>query len=209
MFDQQGRGQHLLHRRQLAAAHRRRRLGRRPASAAEQADMQALLREAMEEGAWGMSTGPGLPARQLRRHRRSWSSCRARRRGWAASTTPTCATGSATASWTRSARRSRSAAGAASRPTSPTSTSAVTSRGGADRLLGLVEDARDDEGLDVTFDSYPYIYGSTRLLIMLPGLGAGRRPGAAEGRRCARPRRRERLRNEVGAARASPGRTCG
>jgi N-acyl-D-amino-acid deacylase len=40
-------------------------------------------------------------------------------------------------------------------------------RGSADSLLELVEDARV-EGLDVTFDSYPYIYGSTRLLIIIP-----------------------------------------
>src|SRR5207249_3871896 len=40
-------------------------------------------------------------------------------------------------------------------------------KGGADQMLGLVEDARD-EGLDVTFDSYPYIYSSTRLLILFP-----------------------------------------
>src|ERR1700716_2524486 len=33
----------------------------RPASAAEKADMQALLREAMQEGAWGMSTGLDYP----------------------------------------------------------------------------------------------------------------------------------------------------
>ena len=41
------------------------------------------------------------------------------------------------------------------------------SRGPASRLLDLVEGARE-EGLDVTFDSYPYIYGSTRLLIVVP-----------------------------------------
>ena len=36
-----------------------------------------------------------------------------------------------------------------------------------DRLLDLVEEARG-EGLDVTFDCYPYIYSSTRLLINFP-----------------------------------------
>ena len=41
------------------------------------------------------------------------------------------------------------------------------SAGGGDRLLGLVEDAHET-GQDVTFDSYPYIYGSTRLLIVFP-----------------------------------------
>ena len=39
--------------------------------------------------------------------------------------------------------------------------------GPPERMLALVEDARDD-GLDVTYDSYPYEWASTRLLIMLP-----------------------------------------
>jgi len=43
----------------------------------------------------------------------------------------------------------------------------TTSPGGASRMLGLVEDARD-AGLDVTFDSYPYNLSSTRLTILLP-----------------------------------------
>ena len=44
----------------------------------------------------------------------------------------------------------------------------ATSPGGAGRLLGLVEDAREKEDLDVTFDSYPYVLGSTRVLIFFP-----------------------------------------
>ena len=39
--------------------------------------------------------------------------------------------------------------------------------GGAPRLLGLVEDAAES-GQDVTFDSYPYSLGSTRILIVFP-----------------------------------------
>ena len=34
-------------------------------------------------------------------------------------------------------------------------------------MLALVDDARA-EGLDVTFDTYPYEWASTRLLIMIP-----------------------------------------
>ena len=41
------------------------------------------------------------------------------------------------------------------------------SKGGAGKILDLVEKSRES-GLDITFDSYPYIYGSTRLIIMLP-----------------------------------------
>ena len=43
----------------------------------------------------------------------------------------------------------------------------TTAPGGGGRLLRLVEEASED-GHDVTFDSYPYIYGSTRLLIAFP-----------------------------------------
>ena len=53
----------------------------------------------------------------------------------------------------------------------------MTGRGGADALLDLVEDARERERLDVTFDSYPYVYGSTRLLIVFPNWIAQRWPG--------------------------------
>ena len=42
-----------------------------------------------------------------------------------------------------------------------------TSAGGARPILDLVEQARD-EGLDVTFDMFPYRYGGTRILITFP-----------------------------------------
>jgi len=42
-----------------------------------------------------------------------------------------------------------------------------THPGGPEQLLGLVDDARD-ASLDVTFDTYPYEWAATRLLIQLP-----------------------------------------
>jgi N-acyl-D-amino-acid deacylase len=42
-----------------------------------------------------------------------------------------------------------------------------THPGPPEQLLQLVDDARD-EGLDVTFDAYPYEWASTRLLILIP-----------------------------------------
>jgi len=42
-----------------------------------------------------------------------------------------------------------------------------THPGGPEQLLALVDDARG-AGMDVTFDSYPYEWASTRLLIQLP-----------------------------------------
>jgi N-acyl-D-amino-acid deacylase len=43
----------------------------------------------------------------------------------------------------------------------------ATFPGSPEDMLRLVDDARD-EGLDVTFDLYPYEWASTRLLVMLP-----------------------------------------
>ena len=43
-----------------------------------------------------------------------------------------------------------------------------THPGPPERLLALIDEARA-EGLDVTFDTYPYEWASTRLLIQLPG----------------------------------------
>ncbi len=71
----------------------------------------------------------------------------------------------------------------------------VGAPGGADEMLALVEGARL-EGLDVTFDSYPYIYSSTRLLIIFPDWahdgGPKRLKEALDS-----PDGRERLRKEV------------
>lgn len=44
---------------------------------------------------------------------------------------------------------------------------AESHRGGAGRIIELVESARDD-GMDVTFDMFPYHYGGTKVLILFP-----------------------------------------
>src|SRR5439155_26047685 len=72
----------------------------------------------------------------------------------------------------------------------------TTRLGGADAMLGLVEEARD-EGLDVTFDSYPYIYSSTRLLILFPDWAHDGGPEKLKAVMRSDDGR-ERLRNEVG-----------
>jgi len=64
-------------------------------------------------------------------------------------------------------------------------------------LLGLVDDARA-EGMDVTFDSYPYEWASTRLLIQLPNWIQAGGPGPLKTRladRSARARLRGELRS--------------
>ncbi len=139
----------------------------RPATAAETADMRAVVREAMEEGAWGLSTGldypPGAYADtdelvELSEvaasmggfyHTHTRASLRAR---------------SLLAPWEEAldiGRRSgipihlthyrQSAAGVGSHLD----------------YLGLVEDARS-EGMDVTFDCYTYVYSGTTVTIGLP-----------------------------------------
>jgi N-acyl-D-amino-acid deacylase len=80
-----------------------------------------------------------------------------------------------------------------------------THPGGPERLLALIDDARA-EGLDVTFDCYPYEWASTRLLIQLPGWIQAGGPGPLKARladRSARHRLRDELRAR-GAAYASP-----
>jgi N-acyl-D-amino-acid deacylase len=72
-----------------------------------------------------------------------------------------------------------------------------THPGGADRLLALVDDARA-EGLDVTFDSYPYEWASTRLLIQLPQWVQAGGPIALK-ERIAERSTRDRLREEFAA----------
>src|SRR4051794_18495533 len=80
-----------------------------------------------------------------------------------------------------------------------------THPGGPEALLALVDDARD-EGLDVTFDTYPYEWASTRLLIQMPWWIQDGGPGPLK-ERLADGGTRDRLRAELrerGAAYTSP-----
>jgi N-acyl-D-amino-acid deacylase len=81
-----------------------------------------------------------------------------------------------------------------------------THPGGPDQLLALVDDARA-EGLDVTFDSYPSEWASTRLLIQLPQWVQAGGPGPLK-ERLADTSARARIRDEFakrGAAYTGPG----
>lgn len=74
--------------------------------------------------------------------------------------------------------------------------------GTPEQQLALVDEARA-EGLDVTFDSYPYEWASTRLLIQMPPWMQAGGPGPLKERladRSARDRVREELRLRGGAA---------
>ncbi len=72
----------------------------------------------------------------------------------------------------------------------------ITSPGGLARIFDVVESVRD-EGLDVTFDCYPYQYGGTRLLVMFPDWLHDGGPEMVM-QRLASEDARQRLRKEVG-----------
>ncbi len=138
----------------------------RPATTKEMANQTALLRTAMEEGAWGMSTGldypPGSYADTAELTQLSGEAARL---GGIYHTHVRYSLGDRYLDPFREALDIGRGSGV---PVHITHFyHRTTSPGGASRMLGLVEDARD-EGLDVTFDSYPYNLSSTRLTILLP-----------------------------------------
>jgi len=77
----------------------------------------------------------------------------------------------------------------------------ATHPGGPEALLALVDDARA-EGLDVTFDTYPYEWASTRLLIQLPQWIQAGGPGPLKARLADRSAR-DRMRADFAARGAS------
>ena len=139
----------------------------RPATAAEVADMKAVVREAMEEGAWGLSTGLDYPP------------------GAYADTDELVALSEVAAGMggiyhthTRASLRAQGllapweeALDIGRRSGIPVHlTHYRQSAGGVGShldYLGLVEDARA-EGMDVTFDCYSYPYSGTTITIGLP-----------------------------------------
>ena len=82
-----------------------------------------------------------------------------------------------------------------------------THPGPAQPLLALVDDARA-AGLDVTFDTYPSEWASTRLLIQLPAWIQAGGPGPLKERLAERPAR-DRLRAEIAARGAAYTGTAG
>ena len=138
----------------------------RPATAAEIEDMKAIIREAMEEGAIGLSTGLDYPP------------------GGYADTDELVALSELVADlggfYHTHVRYSlgdryldpfREALEIGVRSRIPVHIThfyqRAPSTGGGQGLINLVEEAAGS-GQDVTFDSYPYVFGSTRLLIMVP-----------------------------------------
>jgi len=138
----------------------------RRATPKEMANQTALLRTAMEEGAWGISTGLDYPPGSYADTAELTELSReAARLGGIYHTHVRYSLGDR---FLDPFKEALDIGRGSSVPIHITHFyHRTTSPGSASRMLGLVEDARD-EGLDVTFDSYPYNLSSTRLTILLP-----------------------------------------
>jgi N-acyl-D-amino-acid deacylase len=158
------------------------------------ADMRAMLREALEEGAFGISSGLDYPPGSY-----------ASTDELAALTAEAAAAGGFYHTHVRYALGDRfldpfrEAIEIGRRGSGPVHLTHFYHRqthpGGPEQLLALVDDARAD-GMDVTFDSYPYEWASTRLLIQLPQWVQAGGPMQLK-ERLADASARERLRTEL------------
>jgi N-acyl-D-amino-acid deacylase len=158
------------------------------------ADMRAMLREAMEQGALGVSSGLDYPpGAYAGTDELAALTAEAGRNGGFYHTHVRYGLGDRYLDPFREAieigRRGEAAAHITHfyhRQTFP---------GGPEPMLALVDHARA-EGLDVTFDSYPYEWASTRLLIMIPPWAQAGGPGPTK-ERLADVAVRERIRTEL------------
>lgn len=138
-----------------------------PATDRDLANMKAMLREAMEEGAFGMSTGLDYPPGSYASTEELIELSReAAKLGGIYHTHCRHRLGDASLDPFKEAIEIGRRSGIASHITH--FYQRVGSKHGASELLSLVEDAREKEDLDVTFDSYPYVFSGTRLLILFP-----------------------------------------
>jgi N-acyl-D-amino-acid deacylase len=164
------------------------------ATAAQITDMRAMLREAMEQGAVGLSSGLDYPPGAYADTDELVAlTDEAARHGGFYHTHVRYALGDRYLDPFREAieigRRSGGAAHITHfyhRQTFPD---------GPGPMLALVDDARA-EGLDVTFDTYPYEWASTRLLIMIPPWAQAGGPVRTK-ERLADADARERIRREL------------
>lgn len=166
----------------------------RDPSAAELASMRSMLRESMEEGAYGISSGLDYPPGSYAStgELADLASVSARLGGFYHSHVR----------YTLGDRfldPFRKAIDIGRRGGSPSHIThfyhRATFPGTPDQMLALVDDARA-EGLDVTFDAYPYEWASTRLLITIPPWVQAGGPGPTKERLADRAVR-DRIRGEL------------
>ena len=139
----------------------------RPATAEEMENMKSVVREAMEDGAVGLSTGLDYPPGSYANTDELIELSRSADRMGGFYHTHTRASllkEGLLAPWEESLRIGRGSGIAVHLTHYRQSAQGVGSHWD---YIGLVEDARD-EGMDVTFDCYPYPYSGTRITIALP-----------------------------------------
>ncbi len=166
----------------------------REPSAAELASMRSMLVEAMEEGAYGLSSGLDYPPGSYASTDELASLAdEAARLGGFYHTHVRYTLGD------RFLDPFREAIDIGRRGASPAHIThfyhRATFPGRPEQMLALVDQARA-EGLDVTFDAYPYEWASTRLLITVPPWVQEGGPGPAKERLADRAVR-ERIRSEL------------
>ena len=140
----------------------------RPATGAEIEEMRSVVREAMEEGAWGLSTGLDYPPGSYANTAElaALAEVSARMGGfYHTHTRASLAAKGLLAPWEEALDIGRRAGSAVHLTHYRQSAQGV---GSHHDYLGLVESARD-EGMDVTFDCYTYPYSGTTVTIGLPG----------------------------------------
>ena len=140
----------------------------RPASGAEIEEMRSVVREAMEEGAWGLSTGLDYPPGSYADTAEiaALAEVSARMGGfYHTHTRASLASRGLLAPWEEALDIGRRSGSAVHLTHYRQGAQGV---GSHHDYLGLVEDARD-EGMDVTFDCYTYPYSGTTVTIGLPG----------------------------------------
>jgi N-acyl-D-amino-acid deacylase len=164
------------------------------ASETQVADMRAMLREAMEQGAIGLSSGLDYPPGSYAdTDELAQLTAEAARHGGFYHTHVRYPLGD------RYLDPFREAIEIGRRGEGPVHITHFYHRqtfpGGPEPMLALVDEARAT-GLDVTFDTYPYEWASTRLLIMIPPWVQSGGPAATK-ERLADAGVRERIRREM------------
>jgi N-acyl-D-amino-acid deacylase len=168
----------------------------REPTVAERSAMRSILREAMEDGAYGLSSGLDYPpGAYASTEELATLAGEAAKLGGFYHTHVRYPLGDGFLDPFREAIEIARRGGAPAHITH--FYHRATFPGTPDQMLQLVDDARA-EGLDVTFDAYPYEWASTRLLITLPPWVQAGGPGPTK-ERLADPAVRSQIRDELRA----------
>jgi len=173
--------------------------GAEPADQRAIAEMRAMLREAMYDGAFGLSTGLDYPpGSHASTDEVVALAAESARHGGIYHTHVRYGLGDGYLDPFKEAIEIASRAKSPLQVTHFSRSSRETHPGGAHRLLDLLDRAHDD-GVDVTFDTYPYEWGGTRLSRLLPVWTQMGGPEALRAR-LSEPATRARIAEEIAAS---------